>query len=130
MKRILGTLAFVLVGAGLASAAPICPTTSNTNTDCGYILTIGAGNTITGAAVLGAAPYDGGDDALVGVINHSGATFTGTISLSGTGNGGGIFAFDGDGICTFIGPGAASVFNKEGVGLPQPVTRSNPATAE
>ncbi len=108
MKRILGTLAFILVGAGLASAAPICPTTSNTNTDCGYILTIGAGNTITGAAVPGAAPYDGGDDALVGVINNSGATFTGTISLSGTGNGGGIFAFDGDGICTFIGPGAGN----------------------
>ncbi|HLI77733.1 MAG TPA: PEP-CTERM sorting domain-containing protein [Acidobacteriaceae bacterium] len=31
--------------------------------------------------------------------------FTGSILLSGSGNGGGLFDFDGDGICTFIGPG-------------------------
>lgn len=62
---------------------------------------------ITGASVAGAAAYDGSDDSLVGVINNSGATFTGMIALSGSGNGGGIFAFDGDGICTFIGPGGS-----------------------
>lgn len=92
----------VLLVAGNARAANICPTTLNTNSDCGYILTIGAGGVITGAPVTGAAPYDGSDDALIGVQNNSGAAFTGAISLSGSGNGGGIFAFDGDGICTFI----------------------------
>lgn len=38
-----------------AMAALVCPTTANTTTDCGFIITIGVGNTITGAAVTGAA---------------------------------------------------------------------------
>lgn len=108
MKRLLGFLAFcILLGGKGALAAPICPVTSNTNTDCGYILTIGPGNVVTTSVVAGANPYDGSDDALIGVVNNSGAAFTGAITLSGTGNGGGIFGFDGDGICTFIGPGAS-----------------------
>ncbi len=90
----------VLCSHGEALAA-ICPTTTNTNTDCGYILTIGAGDVVTGAAVPGANPYDGNDDALVGVVNNSGSVFSGPIHLVGSGNGGGIFGFDGDGICTF-----------------------------
>ncbi len=84
-----------------ASAATICPTTAYTNSDCGYILTIGAGGAVTGAAVPGANPYDGTEDSLVGVVNNSGASYTGTIKLSGGTNG--IFGFDGDGICTFTG---------------------------
>ena len=104
--RLLLLVALVLAGvAGLpmkgAQAVPVCPNTSNTNSDCGFIITIGAGNVITGAVVPGAAPYDGSDDALVGVVNNSGALFTGTISFSGSGNGGGLFAFDGDGICNY-----------------------------
>ncbi len=85
----------------VASASPICPTTANTNTDCGYLLTIGAGGAVTGAPVMGANPYDGSDDALIGVINNSGSAFNGSITISGSGNGGGLFGFDGDGICTF-----------------------------
>ncbi len=90
----------VSVGS-LASAASVCPTTSYTNTDCGFLLTIGAGNKITGTVVTGANPYDGSDDALVGVLNNSGANYTGSFTLSGSGNGGGLFAFEGDGICSF-----------------------------
>lgn len=105
--RFLLVLALVLVGfTGLgnstAKAALICPTTSSTNSDCGFIITIGPGNAITGSAVAGANPYDGSDDALVGVINNSGGIFTGAITFSGSGNGGGLFAFDGDGICTYV----------------------------
>lgn len=92
-----------------ANAANICPTTVNTNSDCGFILTIGAGGVVTGAAVAGAAPYDGSDDALIGVVNNSGASYTGTITLQGQGNGGGLFGFDGDGICTFLS-GAAGAY--------------------
>jgi len=84
-----------------AEAALICPTTSNTNTDCGYILTIASNGGITGAAVPGANPYDGSDDALIGVINNMSTPFTGAIVLSGSGNGGGIFGFDDDGICAY-----------------------------
>jgi hypothetical protein len=90
-----------LLAAGSARAANICPITSYTNSDCGFILTIGTGGAVTGAAVPGAAAYDGSDDALVGIVNNSGATYTGSIALSGSGNGGGIFAFEGDGICTY-----------------------------
>ncbi len=103
-KRLL-TLAIAFtstVGFGsLASAASVCPTTTNTNTDCGFILTVGSGGKITGALVAGAAPYDGSDDALIGLVNASGAAYTGSFTLSGSGNGGGLFGFDGDGICTF-----------------------------
>jgi hypothetical protein len=100
MKKLLILLA--IVAASLPLSAAVCPTTPNTNTDCGYILTIGPGGVISGAPVAGANPYDGADDALIGIVNKSGATFTGSISLSGSGNGGGLFAFDGDGICSYV----------------------------
>lgn len=98
-------LVFTLVAicsVGKAWASPICPNTANTNTDCAFVLTIGAGGTITGAAVAGANPYDGSDDALVGVVNNSGSVYNGSFMLTGTGNGGGLFAFDGDGICAYV----------------------------
>ena len=95
-------LAVLCVCFSTSAKALICPTTLNTNSDCGYILTIGTGGVITGAPVPGAAPYDGSDDALVGVINNSGAVYTGSFVLSGSGNGGGLFAFDGDGICAYV----------------------------
>lgn len=84
-----------------AAHAAVCPTTANTNTDCGYIITIGPGGVLTGSPVAGANPYDGSDDALIGVVNNSGATYTGSFTLTGSGNGGGLFDFDGDGICTY-----------------------------
>jgi len=103
MKNFYGVLAVLalLCVAPALSAATICPTTVNTNTDCGFILTINSGGGFTGALVAGANPYDGADDALVGVINNSGSVFNGTVHLTGSGNGGGIFGFDGDGICTY-----------------------------
>ncbi|MEO8737626.1 MAG: hypothetical protein ABI380_13945, partial [Edaphobacter sp.] len=85
-----------------AWGASICPTTSSTNTDCGFVITIGVGDVITGAAVAGANPYDGADDALIGVVNNSGTVFNGSFTLSGSGNGGGLFAFDRDGICGYV----------------------------
>ena len=56
---------------------------------------------MTGTAVTNADPYDGNDDALVGVVNNTGSVYTGSFTLSGSGNGGGLFGFDGDGICTY-----------------------------
>jgi len=109
-KRLVGGVLLSVAGVlglpAIASAA-ICPTTGSTNTDCGFVLTIGPGNAITGQAVSGANPYDGSDDALVGIINNSGATFTGSFTLSGSGNGGGIFGFDDDGACTYIAGGCS-----------------------
>ena len=106
LKRLLIHCAVAIaafVGFGSAAQAAICPTTFSTNTDCAFILTIAANGTITGSAVPGANPYDGSDDALVGVINNMSTAFIGSITLSGSGNGGGIFAFEGDGICVYTG---------------------------
>ena len=85
-------------GFGTAAQAAICPTTANTNTDCAFIITIAADGSITGAAIAGANPYDGIEDALVGVVNNMATPFTGSITLS---SGVSIFGFDGDGICAF-----------------------------
>ena len=104
MKRLVTMLALALASVSVMAARPaaaaICPTTVNTNSDCGYIITVGPGGSITGAAVSGANPYDGSDDALIGVVNDSSTPFS-SVTLTGSGNGGGLFAFDGDGICTY-----------------------------
>ena len=102
LKLVMASIATLVLSAGSALAAPVCPVTSNTNSDCGYIITIGPGGVLTGAAVAGANPYDGSDDALIGVINNSGSVYTGSFTLSGSGNGGGLFAFDDDGICGYV----------------------------
>jgi hypothetical protein len=72
MKYLFSVL-FVAAIMSLPMSAPVCPTTVNTNTDSRYILTIGLGGTVTGAPVSGANPYDASDDALIGVVNNSGA---------------------------------------------------------
>ena len=46
-------------------------------------------------------PYDSSDDTLIGALNSSSSTVN-SITLSGAGNGGGIFAFEGDGLQTYI----------------------------
>ncbi len=102
IKFLIALIVLTVSFTGHAWGVSICPTTANTSSDCGFILTIGVGGTITGSAVAGANPYDGSDDTLVGVINNSGAVYNGSIALSGSGNGGGIFAFDGDGICAYV----------------------------
>jgi hypothetical protein len=43
-------------------------------------------------------PYDGSDDALIGIVNNSGATVTSLDLTSQTVD---IFGFDGDGICAY-----------------------------
>jgi hypothetical protein len=97
------SLVLMLLLVGLISAsASICPTTSYTNSDCGYIITINANGSISGAAVAHAAPFDGSDDMLVGVVNNMTTAYTGSIKLSGgESSDGGIFNADGDGICTY-----------------------------
>jgi len=82
-----------------ASAAAICPTTTHTNSDCGFIITVAADGTLSGAAVPGAHAYDGSDDVLVGVINNMTTAYTGSFTLIGHSFAGGLFAFDNDGIC-------------------------------
>jgi hypothetical protein len=110
--------ALVVGGISVATqnvyATPVCPNVG-VGTDCGVLFVFGSGGTLTtlntnGAAytygsyggTINTAPYDGGDDAIVGVLNLSGVTLAG-MTLTGSGNGGGIFAFDGDGQQAYSG---------------------------
>jgi hypothetical protein len=117
MKALFALTALALLGlcpfGNDATAAPLCPKTSSTNTDCGFILTVNPNGTVTGALVAGANPYDGSDDALVGIINNSATAFQ-SITLTGSGNGGGIFGFDGDGICGYVTCGYSHPTGYEG----------------
>lgn len=107
MKKTFLTIAvFALASfASSLAASPICPTTSFTNTDCAFLITIASNGSISGSVVPGSNPYDGVEDSLVGVINNSSSTFTGSIALS---SGADIFGFDGDGICKYPGASAAA----------------------
>jgi hypothetical protein len=70
------------------------------------------GSVSTSVPALATTNYDGSDDALVGVVNHSGHTIS-SFSISGTN----IFGFDGDGIDTFTGVvNAAAALSKPPVG--------------
>ena len=100
MLKSLSCLLFFTL-SGTLWAGSVCPSTSNTNTDCGYVITLNADGSLTGAAVSAADPYDGNDDALIGFVNNTSSIYNGSFTLSGTGNGGGLLAFDGYGICVY-----------------------------
>src|SRR4051812_37246377 len=85
------------LGGGSANAVP-CPTISAVTT-CNVVITAGPGGVFS-TAVPNPNPYDGSDDNLVGIINNSGHTIT-SLSFTGSGLGGGLFAFDGDGLQNF-----------------------------
>ena len=100
LKHYLMASAILSAGAfagGSANAAP-CPTIGAVTT-CNVVITAGPGGTFS-TAVPNMNPYDGSDDNLVGIINNSGSTIT-SLSFVGSGNGGGLFAFDGDGLQSF-----------------------------
>jgi PEP-CTERM motif len=99
---ILGAGAFA---GGSANAVP-CPPINGITT-CNVVITAGPGGSFV-TTLPNPNPYDGSDDNLVGIINNSGQTIT-SLSFIGSGNGGGLFAFDGDGLQAFPfnGPGGA-----------------------
>ncbi len=71
------------------------------DTSCGILVVFNPGGTVSVYLDSSQGPYDGSEDTLVGVLNNSGVTQP-KLNLSGVGvNGFPIFAFEGDGICTF-----------------------------
>lgn len=88
--------------APLGAAFTQCPPVG-VNTGCQFLITISAAGVATvqqDTVAPNNGPYDGVEDALVGVQNNSSVTVT-TLPLSSPANSaGGIFAFDGDGPCT------------------------------
>jgi hypothetical protein len=116
----------ILAGAAIIAApvaapsvqAGVCPTTPFTHTDatfggCNLVVTFNSdGSVSTSVPALATTNYDGSDDALIGVVNHSGQTIS-SFAISGTN----IFGFDGDGIDTFTGVvNAAAALSKPPAG--------------
>ena len=92
-------LCAVLLAGAFTSAAAIgqsCPAAGSAP-GCDSTIVINPNGSLTITAVPGSTPYDGNDDNLVGILNSSGHSVS-SINLMGSGNGGGLFAFDGDGI--------------------------------
>jgi hypothetical protein len=89
-------LSVATLAGGSVNAAP-CPNINGVTT-CNVVITAGPGGSFS-TAVPNPNPYDGSDDNLVGIINNSGSTIT-SLSFIGSG-GGGLFAFDGDGLQSF-----------------------------
>lgn len=96
-------LATVVLAAAtcFAGAAPSllteCPAIG-ADFGCSVLITINPGGSLTFTVDGTQGPYDGVEDTLVGVLNHSGTTVS-SIFVSGVA-GGDIFALDGDGIGT------------------------------
>lgn len=93
-----------------AHAAPVFPLAgASTNGPAITITLTDAGPTLT---TNSSQTFDGSDDVEVALINSSSTTQT-LVTLSGSGNGGGLFAFDGDGITAFTdaNTGALTVGN-------------------
>jgi hypothetical protein len=90
-------LSAAMLAGGSANAVP-CPPINGITT-CNVIITAGPGGSFV-TTLPNSNPYDGSDDNLVGIINNSGGTIT-SLSFIGSGNGGGLFAFDSDGLQTF-----------------------------
>jgi hypothetical protein len=65
---------------------------------CDILLVVNADDSISVLGDSSVGPYDGGDDTLVGIVNHSAATVS-AITVSGPNSG--LAGFDGDGICTY-----------------------------
>jgi hypothetical protein len=105
MKSTCSSLALVALGTFTAWAGSICPARSGVlpipyspdaaATGCNVVITINADRSVT-VTVTDPTPYEFSEDVLVGVVNNSSSSVPG-ITLSGAG----IFALDGDGICTF-----------------------------
>lgn len=113
------TLSVSLFVAGSLWAGTITPPFAQcpaigADTSCGILYVFNPGGTVTSFVDASQGPYDSTEDTLVGVLNSSGVSVP-SLTLSGVGvNGIPIFAFDGDGICTFPGGPACGTTGYEG----------------
>ena len=104
IKALLGTAALVLIASAGMGAAPAAAATCPTfgfDTDCGLIITINPDGSLT-ITSTGQGPYDGVEDTLLGVVNHSGINQPNiSISIHVSSILTDAFGFDDDGIQTF-----------------------------
>jgi hypothetical protein len=100
VQRSLYLAVFAAMAFGLPAVSTTPPFTEcpaiGSDTGCQILVVINPGGGISIYGDNSQGPYDGSEDALIGVFNNSGATVP-SLNLTGLG----IFGFDGDGICTF-----------------------------
>ncbi len=102
--NVLASAALFTCASAYAASFNQCPAVNNDTTGCEFLITVTAssGGAATAFTVSVSSPdkgpYDGADDTLVGVQNNSGHVLD-SISISSPSD---IFAFDGDGACTYI----------------------------
>jgi hypothetical protein len=105
LSRLAAVFAVGLLAPAVALAGTVCPTVASSGitgtTGCDTLLTVNPNGSLS-ITFPSLAPYDGSDDNLVGIINNS-STPVSAVMLSGGSNP--IFAFEGDGIDTFV-PGS------------------------
>ena len=95
----------VIAGASLAlipaaQAAPTGPCPASINAACDLVITFNADGSVVTSGTGGSSI--GGEDAVIGVVNNSGATVS---SFAVNGQGSDIFGFDADGIDFYTGIG-------------------------
>ena len=89
----------MLVGASnTASASPAWPGIGLNTLGPQIIITLNADGSVNIGAGPSVGPYDGSDDAYIGVINNSSAAVNVLTISSSVSSNGGIFGFEGDGI--------------------------------
>ena len=113
MKTRLAVLGLLVLAFGLAAyAAPVtfgyCPSAGSDTSGCELqinILAVNGSGVVTSYTVTTSSPdmgpYDGIEDTYIGVVNMSGSVAK-SINLTGIVSGVGIFAFDGDGVGTYV----------------------------
>lgn len=113
--------------ASALPASSICPSTSVTNSDCAFLITIGSTGTASVSDVPGASAFNtmqtfadgttdpGNDGSLVGVINNYSKPLS-ALTLEGMGANYGIFDFTQNGICVYTSAGycASAISGYEG----------------
>lgn len=111
MTKFLIPLASIFLCAAPAFAS-VCPSTANTNSDCGFLITINSTGMASVTDVTGATAFNssitfvdgtsdpGNDGSLVGVVNNYSEPLS-SFTLEGTGANAGIFDFSFNGICAY-----------------------------
>ena len=94
--------AFLLMPAAVLASTPTTPFTEcpkvGADTSCRILIILNSDGTTTILTNSSLGPFDGKEDTLVGVLNQTGVSIS-HVNLSSTKT---IFAFDKDGLCTFV----------------------------
>lgn len=104
-RLLLSVCSILMLGASGAHAFTQCPPVGN-SPGCAVLVTINPNGSLSFQTDSSVPPFDGIEDTLTGVLNHSGATVYG-IDLTGNG----IFALDGDGATSGAYPGPGTSFS-------------------